>query len=172
MSTARVTKVTMAARVRSLIAGTQLHPPNGPLTVGGTSFTPQTLVQQLETLANAFSTADTAKANWKGALTDLADTQAKIAPTFKAYRSWVVATYGNAPATLADFGLTPPKARAPLTTDQQAVAVAKRTATREARHTLGPKQKKDIKGTVPATSSTATATATAIPATPAPKPGS
>jgi hypothetical protein len=36
----KVTKVTLAQRVRDLIAGTQKHSPNGQLTLGGTAFRP------------------------------------------------------------------------------------------------------------------------------------
>ena len=179
MSTPKVTKVMLAQRVRDLVAGTQKHSPNGQLTLGGEMFTAQALIQVLQSLGDALSGVDTAKASWKGALKNLADVRAKVGPTIKAYRSWVIATYGNAPAILADFGITPPKAPAPLTADRLAIAVARRKATRAARHTLGPKQKKDIKGTVPATAPpngapqapapTMPSTATA-PAAPAPKP--
>jgi hypothetical protein len=179
MSTPKVTKVTLAQRVRDLIAGTQKHSPNGQLTLGGETFTAQALVQVLQSLGDSLSTVDAAKASWKGALKNLADVKAKVGPTIKAYRSWVVATYGNTPATLADFGLAPPKAHTPLSADKQAAAVAKRKATRAARHTLGPKQKKDIKGTVPATApqngapqapAPTTPSTAATPAAPAPKP--
>ena len=141
-------KVTLVQRVRDLIAGTMKHSPTGPLSLGGRAFTAQSLIQFLQDMENAISQVDTAKASWKGALKNLADAQAKVGPTLGAYRSWVQATYGNAPATLADFGLAPPKARAPLTTEQQAAAVAKRKATKAARHTMGTVQKKAVKGNV------------------------
>jgi hypothetical protein len=51
-------------------------------------------------------------------------------------------------AALADLGLKPPKARAPLTAEQKAAAKAKAKATRIARGTTGPKAKKAIKGNV------------------------
>ena len=180
-TTNKVTKVTLSQHVRDLIAGTQTHPPNGPLTLDGQSFTAQTLVQTLQSLGDALSLVDTAKANWKDALKHLADVKAKVRPILGAYRSWVVATYGNAPAMLAYFGLTPAKARTPLTAEQKVAAVAKREATRAARHTLGPKQKKDIKGTVPATAphnvappapAPQTPSTATTPAAPTPKAGS
>jgi hypothetical protein len=65
MSTVRVTKVTLAQRVRDLIAGTQKHSPNGQLTLGGETFTAQALIQVLQNLGDALSTVDTAKASWK-----------------------------------------------------------------------------------------------------------
>ena len=49
--------------------------------------------------------------------------------------------------TLADFGLTPRKARV-VTPEEQVIAAAKAKATRAARHTMGKKQKAAIKGTV------------------------
>ena len=160
----RITKVTVSESVRGLIAGTQKHPPSGPLTLGGQPFTAQSLVQVLQDMGSALSAVDTAKASWKDALKNLDDVKAKVDPTLGAYRSWVLATYGNAPATLADFGLTPPKARTPMTVEQKAAAGAKREATRAARHTLGPKQKKLIKGTVAATPPTVGAAQAPAPA--------
>jgi hypothetical protein len=50
------------------------------------------------------------------------------------------AAYGSALDVLADFGLKPKKARTPATVEAKAAAVAKRTATRAARHTLGSVQ--------------------------------
>src|SRR5260370_2232484 len=138
MSTAKVTKVTLAQRVRSLIAGTLKHSPGGSLTLDGQPFTEDTLIQVLQSLEDALSKVDTAKASWKDALKGLVDVKAKVNPVIGAFRSWINATHGNAPATLADFGMTPRKVPTPLTAEKKAVAVAKRAATRVARHTLGP----------------------------------
>src|SRR5579872_2547217 len=142
------------------------HPPSGPVTLGGTSFTADSLIQVLQSLETAMSKVDEAKAAWKDALTVLAEAKAKTDPTVRAYRSWLAATYGNAPATLAAFGLAPPKARTPMSANAKAIAAAKRTATRAARHTLGPKQKAPIKGDVKV--AVVTTPAATPPATPAP----
>jgi hypothetical protein len=54
--------------------------------------------------------------------------------------------FGNQADVLADFGLALPKARATkLETKVQAVVKGK--ATRQARHTMGKKQKASVKGT-------------------------
>src|SRR5579859_3482150 len=148
MSTHRVTKVTMGQRVRDLVAGTLKHSPNGSLTLGGHAYTAHSLIQSLQDLENAISKVDAAKAAWKDALKKMAEAKAKVNPLIRAYSSWIVATYGDAPATLADFGVTPRKGPTPLTADQKALAVAKQAATRAARHTAGPKQKAGIKGDV------------------------
>jgi hypothetical protein len=168
MSTERVTKASLAEQIRGLIAGTQKHPQNGSLTFGGASYTDAALIQLLQGLATATASADSAKASWQDALKNAGDAKAKVGPVIQAYRSWLVTTYGNAPALLADYGVTPRKVRAPLDTAQQAAALEKRAATRAARHTMGTKQKKQIKGTVPAITTTPPA---APPVTaPAPKP--
>jgi hypothetical protein len=149
MSTkAKITRVTLAKRVRDLVAGTQKHAPSGQLTLGGQAFTAQSLIQDLQSLENAISKVDVAKAGWKDALKELAEAKAKVDPMMGNYRSWLHTTYGNAPAMLAEFGLEPPKARTPMTAEKKAVATKKREATRVARHTEGPKQKAAIKGNV------------------------
>jgi hypothetical protein len=81
----------------------------------------------------------------------------------------VLAQFGDtqaASSVLADFGFTPQKVPA-ITAEAQATAVEKNRATRAARHTMGPKQKKLVTGTVAPT--TAPSPATPAP-TPAPSP--
>jgi hypothetical protein len=73
---------------------------------------------------------------------------------------------------LADYGLTPHKAKTPLSTEAQAEAIAKSTATRKARNTMGKQQKKLVKGTAPTAPTppqAPTATTSPTPTT-APKP--
>src|SRR5258708_20070281 len=125
-TTGKVTKVTLAQHVRDSIAGTHKHSPNGQLTLDGKTFTTQTLIQTLQSLGDALSMVDTAKAGWKDALKNLADVKAKVRPILGAYHSWVVATYGNAPATLADFGITPPHTPTPLSADHPSTPAPKR----------------------------------------------
>ena len=145
-----MTKSAMATRIRDLIAGTQKHPPAGPLTIDGQEYTAASLAQELQSLDDALSAADSANAAWKDALQNLTKVNAKVSPIVSAYRTWILATFGNAPATLADYGMTPRKVRTPPTAKQTAQAVAKREATRAARHTMGSKQKEVAQSWVPA----------------------
>ena len=69
------------------------------------------------------------------------EARTNVIPVVRDYVAWVKVTYRSAPSTLADFGVAPPKVRTPLTVEQQAAAVAKREATRAARHTMGKVQK-------------------------------
>jgi hypothetical protein len=130
-------KVTLAKRALDLVAGTQKHTPNGAFTLGSEAYTTATLVQLLQGLAEAIANVDTTRAAWQDALASADDEQAKAVPVLRAYQSMLLATYGNAPATLADYGLVPHKGPTPPSASVKATAVLKREATRTARHTMG-----------------------------------
>ena len=51
--------------------------------------------------------------------------------------------FGDQAEPLADFGMSPPKVHTP-TVEQKASSVVKGKATRQARHTMGKKQKAQI----------------------------
>jgi hypothetical protein len=148
MSGNKVTKSSLSKRIRDLVAGTQKHTPNGSLTLGNVTYAAPALVQLLQGLADALDATDAARARWQDALKNATDARAKVGPLVADYQAWVSVTYAGAPSTLADYGVTPRKVRTPLTVDQQAAAVAKRTATRAARHTMGKVQKLKVKGNV------------------------
>jgi hypothetical protein len=106
-------------------------------------------------------------------------TQVQVGPILLAYKRLVLAAFANATQTLTDFGLAPPKARAPLTVEQLAARAAKAKATRTARGTTSKKQKLAVKGNVtgvivtPVTAPTEAKSPTAPvpPVTPATPPG-
>jgi hypothetical protein len=174
------TKAASLAHVQALIAGTTKHFPNGSFTFGGTTYTSASLIQVLQGLANAMQARDAAQSGAKDALAAEHTAQTQVGPILLAYKHYVLLTFANATQTLADFGLTPPKARAPLTTAQRAAKAAKAKATRAARGTTSKKQKLAIKGdvtgvtvtpiTIPTTAPTASPGAPAAPVTPAPPP--
>jgi hypothetical protein len=150
VSTVKPSKSSALASVRAVIAGTQKHPPNGPVTFGNATYTAASLVQMFQSLVDAMTAHDEAQAKAKDVLLVLRDATSKVGPVLRAYRRFLVATYGNATQTLADYGLKPPKAKAPLTSEQKATAVAKLRATRKARGTTSKKQKASIHGVVTA----------------------
>jgi hypothetical protein len=174
-----------AALAESLSAGTQKHLSTmTTIMVGGSTTTPTQAEAQLNALATLRNDVDAARTALE---TKLAAEKAQIATlrTFLvAYVAFVRATFGNSPDVLADFGLTPKKARTPLTVEQKAARAAKAKATRAARGTTGKKAKLAVKGNVtgvvvtPVTSSPTTTPAvepaqpapTASPASPSPAP--
>jgi hypothetical protein len=152
--------------MQALIAGTQKHFPNGSFTLGNTTYTTASLVQLLQSLADAMSALIVAHGAVKDAMAAVQGTQAKVGPVVLAYKRFVLAAFSNATQTLADFGLAPPKARVPLTSEQKMAAAAKAKATRAARGTTSKKQKLAVKGHVtgitvmPVTAPTAAAAVT------------
>ena len=156
-------KASALASVRALMAGTQKHTPNGQLTFGNATYGADSLVQMFQSLVDAMTAHEAAQVKAKDVLLALRDTTAKVSPVLRAYRRFLVATYGNATETLADYGLKPLKARAPRTSEQKAKAAAKIRATRKARGTTSKKQKASVHGVV-----TTTETSAAPPTPPKP----
>ena len=147
ISTSR-SKAAALAHVQAIIAGTTKHFPNGSFTFGNTTYTSASLIQAFQGLASAMQARNAAETGAKDALTAEQAAQAQIGPILRAYERLVLATFASASQTLADFGLTPPKARTPLTTQQLAAQAAKAKATRIARGTTSRKKKLAIKGDV------------------------
>jgi len=139
--------------VQNLITGANKHFPNGSqtLTFGGATRTVTALTQLLQSYLDLRSAVITSQAATKAKVAaERAQTPSLLA-VIGEFVAFVKVTLGNQPDALADFGLAPPKARAPQTAEQKAAAAAKRTATRAARGTKGKVQKKAVKGAVTAT---------------------
>ncbi len=162
------TKAGALALVQALIAGTLKHFPNGSFMLGNTTYTTAALVQLLQGLAAAMTATNVAQAGAKDTLAAEQGTETTVGPVMQAYERFLRAAFTNAQA-LADFGLTPPKARTPMTAAQLAARAAKAVATREARGTTSKKQKLTVKGNVTGVNVTPiTAPTSAPPAAPVP----
>jgi hypothetical protein len=149
-NTVKPSKATTLALLQRLALGTKQHLPNGTITVGGVEYPAATLIGHIQSLIDAMTKQDAAKAAAKDALTALHDVRLQIDPLVQGYKEILVVMYAGLSQTLADFGLAPRKKRAPMTVEQKAAAKAKRDATRKARGTVGPKKRLSIKGTVAA----------------------
>jgi len=168
MSTTPKTKAATLALVQALIAGTQKHFPSGSFTLGGTSYTAASLVPILQGLANAINAVNAAQANAKDTVATMQGSEATVGPIIGSYKRFIHASFSSVTQTLADFGLTPPKVRAPLTVEQKAAAKAKSEATRLARGTTSKKKKLAVTGNVTGVTVTpVTAPTAAPPASPA-----
>jgi hypothetical protein len=138
--------------VKQLILGTRKHFPNGSdkLQVGGATFTVTAWTQLMQDFVDQRETVEASKAALKAKIeAERAQAPSQIA-FVHAFETIVRGMFGTSADALAEFGLAPPKARAPLTAEKKAVAVAKREATRAKRHTMGKNQKKDVKGAITA----------------------
>ena len=143
------TKTAETTRATQLLAGFQKHLASvTSLTLASVVYTPAQITSALQTLVSLYAAVDTAKSVWKAKLAAVAAQAPALLSLTAALGSYVKLTYSESPDVLADFGLPPKTVKTPLTTEQQAVAVAKRKATREARGTTGSKAKKAVKGNV------------------------
>jgi hypothetical protein len=148
MATRIVDKGQMVAHAKQLIAGAAKH-------LGGTtqivflggSFTPADIVTKLQDIVTLRADVDAAKASTKAKLALEAANMPALRTLMDAFVSYLKVTYGTSPDVLADFGIQQ-KQRATSTVGVKAGAVAKRKATRAARHTMGSQQKKGVKGDV------------------------
>jgi hypothetical protein len=142
-------KTTDAALAEQLIAGTKLHfATAASLAFASGQFTPAQVEASLQQLATLRNDVDDARIALKAKLAAEAAQAAALREFMLAFVQFVRATFSKSPDVLADFGLEPKKAAAPLTTEQKAAAVAKREATRAARGTKGSTQLAGIKGAV------------------------
>src|SRR5258708_1989873 len=118
------------------------------LTLPGGTWTPTDIEATLRAPIDALNTAHTTKATWQQAVKTGSATKSKALALLAALKAYLVAIHGNgAVDLLADFGFAPAKPRK-VTVRSKVTAVDKTHATRVARHTMGKKQRKLVKGTV------------------------
>ena len=133
---------------RQAIAGVEAHFASTPsLALDGTPTTPKELVATLQVAIDSIDRAATAEKAFHDAVAAqhaaITTGKARLA----ALRGLVTNQLGSTEAVLGDFGFTARKRQVP-TEATKAAAVAKRAATRTARHTMGKRQKSKVKGTV------------------------
>ena len=148
-------KTTRAERIRNVKAGLTKYFGSTALVLAGTSYLPAALQAFLQADVDANDASTQARANMHGTVMVAKTADSSTAPVLRAIEAQVRSMYGEAPnaaTVLADFGYAPRK-QATKTVAVKTAAVAQAKATRAARHTVGPKAKAKIKGTVvPATS--------------------
>src|SRR5258708_11042079 len=137
------------------------------LMIGGASHTVDEILAILQARLAAAVAAKSTRATWQTAVKADRDERAKTKTFVSGLRQALLVAFAGSIDALADFGLSPRKQRV-LTPEKKAAAAAKAKATRIARHTIGPKKKLAIKGTVPTATSPAEASAPA-PASPSPQ---
>jgi hypothetical protein len=174
-SKTKTSKSRDAANAALMIAGIAKHYASiSTVMVDGASYTPAQLTASLQTLVDLRSAVDAARAAFEAKVENERSQLPALRKLVNALSTVVRGTFGNSPDVLTDFGITPRKAATPLTIEQKAAAAAKRSSTRQARHTMGTKQRQAIKGSVTGiviTPATAPQPVAPAPATSAPNPG-
>jgi hypothetical protein len=141
------------------------------LSLAGTNITPAVLKAVFQADIDATHALDAAEAQAKQLRATQKAARKKANATRLQLKSYIVATAGAAAVQmLEDFGFEPPKPLGKKTVATKAKAIVVADATRQARHTMGKRQRAAIKGTVAPAAAPAPAVAPATPAGPAATP--
>jgi hypothetical protein len=151
---------------QKMIVGLQKHEQTlTSLVIGGTTYKTADIITVVQTLVNSAQTVVSSRATWQANVIADENARTKNKTFMSGLRQSLLVAFSSSVDVLADFGMTPRKTPAARTPEEKAEATAKALATRAARHTLGKKQKAQIKGTVAA--SPPQGDVTKLPATPA-----
>ncbi len=146
MTTSKALEQAMAQKF--ITAFTKYFGKKTEITVLETSYTPAQFTTLVQERVDARTDVETARGVYAKAL---AVAKAKEASTKAAYdgmRQLVLVTYASNPAVLAEFAMAPRKKSGPRDIAAKQAAILQMKATREARHTMGPRQRAKIKGVV------------------------
>jgi hypothetical protein len=150
---------------QNLVAGLEKHQATIPsLLIAGTTIPTTSIITTVQSRMAARANTAATLAAYHTALAVEEATIAQSKATVSGTRQALKVMFAGQLAELGDFGMKAPKPRTPLTPEEKVAVAAKAKATREARHTVGPKAKAKITG---ATVAPVTAPATPVPATPA-----
>jgi hypothetical protein len=139
----------------SAVAGIQKYfSTTASLVLAGTTYTPAQIIALLQAFATALQALIALHAELSSGVLSVRGQQKQINKILLALQTYVDNLFGGDPSKLADFGFKPKKVGV-VSTSTRAEAVAKAKATREARHTMGKKQKAAITGESPAPAPTA-----------------
>ena len=131
---------------RQAIAGVQKHFATTPtLALDGTPTTPKDAMAALQDAIDAIDRAATAEKTFHDAVAAQKAAVTTGKALLAALNGLVTNQLGSTEAVLGDFGFTARKRQVPSEATK-AAAVAKRAATRSARHTMGKRQKAKVKG--------------------------
>jgi len=117
--------------------------------LAGATFTVQGLVDFFNGQIALLDAATNARAQLKAAVKAIKDNRTTNGPVVKGFNDLILSMFSNQPTVLAAFGIATRKQPA-KTSEAKALAAQRNVATRKARNTMGKKQRKDVKGNVPA----------------------
>jgi hypothetical protein len=119
-------------------------PDGTSLLVAGQGMTKDALKTQLQAGLDLYEAVEARKRDLKTARQTLAQGLPAERKQVKDLKDALVAFFGRGSPVLAQFGIKEPGSRRPLTAQQLAMRAAKAMLTREARHTMGSRQKQSL----------------------------
>jgi hypothetical protein len=117
------------------------------IAINGETYKVSDVIAMYQECLDTRATLNTQRAQVKATMASRSAAETQRQAADRALKPWVINQYGANSQQAHDFGFPPPKVPA-RTADEKAQTAALSLATREARHTMGSKQKKSIKGTI------------------------
>jgi hypothetical protein len=154
-------------KLEEALKGTQTAWPAGvdQVKVNKASYSKADVEAKLSKYITAYQNVVDTKVEHQNAIVDRAAIAGEAHEFLSNFLKAIAQCLGTDSADMTKFGGQPKKAPAQPSAETKAAAVVKRGAPRAARHTRGPKQKKDIHGEVPASPTNHAAGAAPAPAT-------
>ncbi len=144
---ARKTRGEVVSKYESLIQGIKKHwAKDGPRSIGGRNYATADAIAQLQRMLDAVDATAAAYAVWRSRVADQRTIETKLRQFLRFVEGLVRTQVGGDASVLADFGLQPSRKTGPRTTEAKVSMVKRAKATRLERHTMGKRQKKNIKG--------------------------
>jgi hypothetical protein len=154
MSTVTKNRSETQAHDAQVIVGIQKDlPAASSLPLAGTTYTPATLMQLIQSRIDLANSVANTRAAWLDTVAKYKALNAHVTQVVQGLRHYVVNAFGPSSPLLADFGFTAPK-KPTLTPEQKVARAKKAAATRAARGTMGKVAKKAVKGSVQVTVTT------------------
>jgi hypothetical protein len=141
----RLSKADTRQRYKALQRGIRKHWPHG-LTAKGKSYTQKQLLDALDRVLEAFDRTRQAWATYKKESSNRREEERHIAPLVNLILEGVHYWHDADPVKLADFEVRQPGKKGPKTVMAKVQMVARAKETRRLRGTMGPKQRKKIRG--------------------------
>jgi hypothetical protein len=132
------------------------------ITVDETQYTPAQVTSTVQGLVDTETDVVTTRGQYAQAVAKAKAAAAQAKPIYDGAKQAVLLQYGSNPAVLSEFGLVPKKQPGPKDVATKQAALIQAQATREARHTMGSRQKAKIKGVVALASSDAAVSTPAV----------
>lgn len=143
--------LTQQAADQALVDGFTKHQATVPASfrIAGVDIPTTTIVSTLKARIAARAAVAPAKASYQVVVQASGDEILKSKAIVSSVRQALGVMFDGQTDILTDFGLKQRKAPAPRTPEEKLASKAKAKATREARHTMGPKEKAKITGANP-----------------------
>jgi hypothetical protein len=145
-----LSKAIRSDRNRKAIDGVRKHYASSPMVIlDGVSLAPDDIVKALQGSIDAADATTAVTALFHKTVDAEQTAHAAADAVYLGLKTLVTSQFKTAPDTMAEFGFTLQPRQVPDAATA-AAAVEKRRATRVARHTMGKRQKANVKGTVTA----------------------